>query len=165
MKLTSAQNVYVYMYGGNSRSNASITVADNNQSLSLGLPYIVDVSAGAVVLVLPYTNQSSVSFTFEYYVTGTEYNFWEKLVVGPHGETYFIVGLACGSAIVLSILIGVICCIVRCCRREEESSQKVQVVPKDTINDSQRNLEGPLDKTVGEQKDQNMFGKLCFNIK
>jgi len=58
VKLTSSENVDFYMYGGNSRSNASITVAFNNQSLSLGLPYIVDVSAGAVILVLPYTNQT-----------------------------------------------------------------------------------------------------------
>ena len=51
--LVSATDVSVYMYGGNNRSNASISVTSNNVTLSLNITYSIDISADAMLLVLP----------------------------------------------------------------------------------------------------------------
>lgn len=55
--VTKQSNVRFYMYGGTSRTNASINVTFNNGSLTEGTTYSIDVSAGAMLLVLPLTNK------------------------------------------------------------------------------------------------------------
>jgi hypothetical protein len=64
------------MYGGNSRSNATIAVTDKNASLNTSQTYSIDGSSDAMLLLLPNVNSNISSFSFSYYASGTEYNWW-----------------------------------------------------------------------------------------
>ena len=79
-------DVRFYLYGGNSRTNASTSVTIGNTSLTTGQVYSVDVSMGAVLVILPVVNKtSSTSFSFTYVVSGSQYSWWESLIIGPNG--------------------------------------------------------------------------------
>lgn len=85
--------------------------------------YSVDVSNDIIILALPNANAiSSNSFTFEYYISGTEYNWWEKLIIGPNGTKYYIIALACAGAVGAAILLGIILGIVYCCKKRRNKA-------------------------------------------
>ena len=44
------------MFGGNSRANASIAVTTGNTSLVAGQTYFIDVSADALLYIVPSSN-------------------------------------------------------------------------------------------------------------
>lgn len=72
MYISSAKDVKVYVFGGNSKTNASIaTNSGTNKTYGAGSDVYVDLSAGAVVLVQPknYT-LTGVSFEIKYGVSG-----------------------------------------------------------------------------------------------
>ena len=50
-------------------------------------------------------------------MSGTQYSWWEKIISGPNGETYFWVAIGCAAGVGALILAIVIWLIVRCCRR------------------------------------------------
>jgi hypothetical protein len=60
----------VYMYGGNSRSNASIAITPNNDTLEVNNTYSIDVSSNAMLVMIPDNEATSNSFQFEYYALG-----------------------------------------------------------------------------------------------
>ena len=81
----------------------------------------VPASNGAMVFVRPRDNRfSSVNFELTYGVIGDQYYKVEKLVIGPHGFTYFIVGCSVAGFMGLLIIISIICCIVACCRSKSK---------------------------------------------
>ena len=59
-----------HLYGGSDRSNASVPIILNNGSLSTGVTYTVDISMGAVLLVLPVVNKSANFYEFTFKVIG-----------------------------------------------------------------------------------------------
>lgn len=79
----------------------------------------VDASSGATIFVRPRDNRFLSSFQITYAVTGDEYVWIEKYILGPQGMTWFIVGVSVASFMALLLLIAIICCIVRCCRRRK----------------------------------------------
>jgi hypothetical protein len=134
INITTASNLTTYMYGGNSRSNASVPVLTvNNQNVSLipGGVYTLDISTEAMLVMIPTYDKNITSFTFTYYIDGYEYNWWQKLIYGSKGHTYFIVALACAGAIALLILISLILVIVFCCCKKKS---KVANKPYDSVN-------------------------------
>ena len=48
----------VYLYGGNSRKNASIPLVVNNATVSIGLDYVTDISTEMILVVIPVANKS-----------------------------------------------------------------------------------------------------------
>jgi len=66
--------VNVYLYGGNSRKNASIPLVVNNATVSVGLDYVTDISTEMILVVIPVANKSDGQFIFTYSVQGTAYN-------------------------------------------------------------------------------------------
>jgi hypothetical protein len=46
-------NVTAYMYGGNSRSNASIAINSNNDTLAVNKSYSIDVSSDVMLVMIP----------------------------------------------------------------------------------------------------------------
>ena len=81
----------------------------------------VPASNGAMVFVRPRDNRfSSVNFELTYGVIGDQYYKVEKLVIGPHGFIYFIVGCSVAGFMGLLIIISIICCIVACCRSKSK---------------------------------------------
>jgi len=130
------------MYGGNGRTNASISV-NSNASLTVGTTYYIDVSAGAMLMILPVTGkQSSTYYSFTYKISGSGYSWWESLIVGPNGKKYFIIGIVCAAVIGALILAGTITVIVKCCCcRNKGTSNKVKVNPNDQSNFSSRPLD------------------------
>jgi len=117
IKIDKAANVSAYLFGGNSRENASISVVSNNATVTVGTEYVIDASTEAILLVNPNLNQLITSFSFTFVVSGTEYSWWEKLIMGPNGMIYFYVAIGCGAAIVVILISVVVCLIVRCCRK------------------------------------------------
>lgn len=74
-----------------------------------------------MVFVRPRDNRfSPVNFELTYGVIGEEYYTVEKLVIGPHGFTYFIVGCSVAGFMGLLIIVSIICCIVKCCRSQSK---------------------------------------------
>jgi hypothetical protein len=109
--------VKFYVFGGNSRSNASIAINSGNQTFSAGSNVVVDVSTEAIILVQPRDYRfTGVNFKFSYAVIGEIYPWYESYIIGPDGYTYFIVGVSVGGVIALILLIVVILCIIKCVR-------------------------------------------------
>lgn len=53
-------------------------------------------------------------------------------------DIYFYVAVACGGVIVLLIIIGIICGIVRCCRKSPEKSNTVMNYNHKPISDNEQ---------------------------
>ena len=67
----------VYLYGGNSRKNASIALVSNNATPSMGLDYVTDISTEMIIVVVPVANKLDGTFTFTYTIQGTAYNWFQ----------------------------------------------------------------------------------------
>lgn len=82
-----------------------------------------------MILVIPNANRTNTtSFQFTFYVSGEQYGYWEKLIVGPNGFTYYIIALVCAGIIGLSFLTIIIFLIVRCAKRKNQQNQ-IQNIP------------------------------------
>lgn len=86
----------------------------------IGQLITLDASSGATVFVRPRDNRFLSSFELYYAVTGDEYIWIEKYIIGPDGMTWFIVGVSVASFMALLLLIAIICCIVACCRKRKK---------------------------------------------
>jgi nitrogen fixation/metabolism regulation signal transduction histidine kinase len=64
-------------------------------------------------------------------IIGCKFNFSlsysssQKLVIGPNGETYFIIMVSFAGALGLILIIIIIVCIVRCCKKNKNEKQAV----------------------------------------
>jgi hypothetical protein len=57
----------VYVYGGNSRSNATQYIINDNEQAQIGKNYTIDVAQGMMVVAFP--NENAVTeFEFKYWV-------------------------------------------------------------------------------------------------
>ncbi|CDW85428.1 UNKNOWN [Stylonychia lemnae] len=118
-------DVRAFLYGGNSRTNASLNQTTANASLIIGQVYSIDISTEAMLVVLPVTDKAdTTTFKFSFQVVGTEFNYWEKLIYGPNGFTYYIVGLTLAGVIGLLILLSIIWGIIICCKRRNKVENK-----------------------------------------
>ena len=65
-------DVKTYLYGGNSRTNASINLTVANTSLVAGQVYSLDISTEAILVALPVTGKSlTTALQFSFVVEGT----------------------------------------------------------------------------------------------
>jgi hypothetical protein len=69
-------------------------------------------------------------------VIGDQYYEIEKLVIGKHGFTYFIVGCSVAGFMGLLILISIICCIVKCCRSQSKVDDVMVIAHSKLESDS-----------------------------
>ena len=126
------------MYGGNSRTNASLSV-NGNLTLTAGQSYYLDVSSDAMILVLPINGQSNPTFTLSFRVRGVQYTSLEKWFIGPNGKSELIVMIV--TVIIVGLLVGAFFTIViiKCWRimRFQEEFIKTKVDPNVSV-DSQR---------------------------
>jgi hypothetical protein len=84
----------------------------------------VDAGTEAVILVQAKDFRfRSVSFEFNYAVSGEQYSVAEKYFLGPDGGTWIIVAIAVGSFIGLMIVISFIICLVYCIKRRNRIGQ------------------------------------------
>jgi len=104
--------------GGTDLTNMTIKLGNSYESGSL---ISVDAGTGLLLFVRPRDFRFyPTGFMFTYAVTGDEYVWIEKYILGPQGMTWFIVGVSVASFIALLILIAIICCIVHCCRNRKK---------------------------------------------
>lgn len=90
-----------------------------------------------MVFVRPRDNRfSPVNFELTYGVIGDEYYQVEKLVIGPHGFTYFIVGCVVAGLIGLILIGSIICCIIVCCRGKSKVDDVTIIGHEKLENDS-----------------------------
>eukprot|EP00347_Sterkiella_histriomuscorum_P011686 403371497 len=123
--IDTAANVSVYLLGGNSRTNASTAIVASNATATVGTKYQIDASMEAILVVNPVTNNKNTKFQFTFQMSGSQYSWWEKLIAGPNGTTYFWVAIGCAAGVAALILAVVIWLIVRCCRRSAQVQDKV----------------------------------------
>jgi len=70
--VTKQTDVRTFLYGGNSRENASIAITSANSSLVTGQVYSVDISTEAILVALPVSGKfSTTALEFSFYVDGT----------------------------------------------------------------------------------------------
>ena len=118
--ISKATDVNIVVLQGASRTNMTIIPGDSlGRYYTAGSRIQVPVSNGAMVFVRPRENRfSPVNFELTYGVIGDKYYEVEKLIIGPHGFTYFIVGCSVAGFMGLLLIISIICCIVKCCRSQ-----------------------------------------------
>ena len=129
IKITNTTDVSFYLYGGNSRTNASINFTAANASLTSNKTYSIDISTEAILLILPTANKKTGTYVFTYSLSGEEYNWWQKLIMGPKGQTYFIIAIVCAGVVGLTFLIVFIILIVYCCKRKNKISNTSSHTP------------------------------------
>lgn len=134
-----------YVFGGNSRTNASIALNGmKNDTFKAGQLLTVDASAGLVVLVQPNANNVNGSFSFKYGVSsGERYPFYEKYFLGKDGETWQWVAVGVASFMALMLLIVILLCIIKCCRA---CCCKQKVTPTNDAHNKSL-ADQPLDKS------------------
>eukprot|EP00347_Sterkiella_histriomuscorum_P012781 403367246 len=110
LNISTFNDVKLYLYGGNSRENAShIILNNNNSTLAANQTYKIDVEVGdLMLLVLPIQGRTSATtyYTFSYQIHGENYSWWEQLIIGKNGRTYFIIAIASASLIFFLIAFG-----------------------------------------------------------
>jgi hypothetical protein len=129
-------DVNVQIFGGNSRTNASIPQVLNNLTVKAGQLVSVDASMEAVILIRPRDYRFNPTyFEFKFGIDGTQYPWYEAYFIGPDGKTYIIAAIAIASVIALILVIAVILCVVRCVNKvdnkvhDESEIQKLQPDP------------------------------------
>ncbi|CDW88451.1 UNKNOWN [Stylonychia lemnae] len=145
VKIEKAGNVSAYLFGGTSRDNASISIIANNATATVSTEYTVDASTEIIIVVNPNLNQAITSFTFSFSISGSQYSWWEKLIMGPNGQIYFWVAIGCGALIVFVLLAVIIFLIVRCCRKSSQVGN----------DDGERNHTDGSNKQFGKQPSLN----------
>lgn len=139
----------MYVFGGNSRTNASIALnSGTNTTFKAGQYATVDASAGAVVLVQP-RNYSTINgtFSFKYGVmSGERYPFYEKYFLGEDGLNWMYAAIAIASFMGLLVVIGILICIIKCCRSCCCKQKVTPVNNKDSVHNKSL-TDQPLDKS------------------
>lgn len=69
VKVTKADGLNVYLYGGKSRFSSLIPVIDDNQPVEVGEAYTIDMSTGFFLVAYP-TDGSATDFEFSYGLVG-----------------------------------------------------------------------------------------------
>mmetsp|Transcript_1705 Transcript_1705/g.1167 ORF Transcript_1705/g.1167 Transcript_1705/m.1167 type:complete len:189 (-) Transcript_1705:386-952(-) len=129
VKVRSQSNVQVYMFGGNSRRNASINLTVGNSSLTT-TTYSIDASAEVMLMMVPVEQANSTEFKFSVYASGEQYSWLKALYIGEDADFYFYLTIIAGSLIVLILFIILIICICRCCKK----SNKKKITPEEHRN-------------------------------
>jgi hypothetical protein len=89
----------VYLYGGSSRAEATISVVEDNKRLEAGKSYYTTVESGGLLTALPSLGETDTDFEFEYSVTATP---------PPKSDNMpMIIGIAVGVVAVFIILCAV----------------------------------------------------------
>lgn len=64
--VTKATKMNVFLYGGNSRFNATESVVPGNGQVELNKPYFVDYQKGMLLVAYPTTQGEDTEFEFKY---------------------------------------------------------------------------------------------------
>jgi hypothetical protein len=88
----------VYLYGGKTRAEATISVVEGNAKLEIGKSYYTTVENGGLLTALPSLDKPTTEFEFEYSVTDTPV---------MSDSMPMIIGIAVGVCAVLIILCAV----------------------------------------------------------
>lgn len=79
----------------------------------------MDAGTEAVILVQAKDFRfRSVSFEFNYAVSGEQYSAAQRYFLGPEGKTWRIVAIAVGTFIGLLFLVAMIICFIKCNRKK-----------------------------------------------
>lgn len=69
LKVNIAKEMNVYLYGGNNRLNATISMVENNDQVIPGKTYSIDYKKGMLLVAYPNTNVTT-DFSFSYWLDG-----------------------------------------------------------------------------------------------
>lgn len=98
IKVTKAKNVNAYFYGGDSRSEATVSVVEDNAVLKAGETYHVPTDKGGLLTALPVLGETDTEFEFEYFIAPTP---------AESSNVPMIVGIIVGVLAVLIIICAV----------------------------------------------------------
>lgn len=98
IKVTKAKNVNAYFYGGDSRSEATVSVVEDNAVLKAGETYYVPTDKGGLLTALPVLGETDTEFEFEYFIAPTP---------AESSNVPMIVGIIVGVLAVLIIICAV----------------------------------------------------------
>ena len=97
----------VYLYGGNSRFNATKEIVDGNEQPLVDTNYTITYSTGMFLIAYPNENKNS-NFEFEYWVDGYDPSIFVKLKAFLKPDNNWLVAL-------LALLLLIFCLISLCC--------------------------------------------------
>jgi len=129
-------NVDFNVFGGKSLSNAAIALnGGKNTTFKSGQLISVDAGTEAVILVQAKDWRfMSVSFGFNYSVSGEQYSPVQQYFMGPEGKTWRIVAIAVGSFIGLLLLVAIIICFIKCNRKQVKVHSSLPSIKHEPIN-------------------------------
>jgi hypothetical protein len=93
IKFNKIKNIQTYVYGGPSRSEATISQIDGNMQPMVGDTILIHVENGAIITALPNDGATETEFEFE----------WE-VIKTPANSAPLIIGIVVGVVAVLIIL-------------------------------------------------------------
>lgn len=98
IKVTKAKNVKSYFYGGDTRSEATVSIVEDNSVLKAGETYHVPTDKGGLLTALPVLGETDTEFEFEYFIAPTPVD---------SSNVPMIVGIVVGVLAVLIIICAV----------------------------------------------------------
>jgi hypothetical protein len=116
VQVTKNVNVNAYVYGGSSRSNATISIISGNEMMETKTNYTIDYTDGLVIVAYPDQPDMPTEFEYQYWIGPYDGSFWDRMAnldfSGKDGELYLLafLGLILGS-------ICVLCCCCYCIRK------------------------------------------------
>lgn len=146
LTVTKASKMNVFLYGGNSRHNATESVVPGNGQVELNKPYFVDYQKGMLLVAYPSEENLDTEFEFKYELKGytksdllngqevRESNWWD--FEGPDGEfLLLIISAVVGFLVIgcLAVCIGYYCC----CRK---GGNRVEIIDEKDGLESGQNL-------------------------
>jgi len=124
----------VYIYGGQSRYDATESIVKDNMQVEVGKNYSFDATKG--ILVIAYPNQDvDTDFEFKYWVAEFKELSWTDMLLewnfeSEDGDAVFL-SFVIIAAVVLTIVFCLCFCICRrCCRK----NTRVEIVDDDVQN-------------------------------
>lgn len=109
IKVTSMQNMNVYLYGGQTRDAATVSVVPNNEMPTIGEVYMVDTSEGDGLLVIAFPNKDiDTQFEFSYWTAMVEFQEGGELQESD-GEGLIALVMGIVGFCLLGTCIGVVC--------------------------------------------------------
>jgi len=123
LKVTAADEMNVYLYGGSSKRNATIPIVDQNAPVKVGKTYTIDANDGMLLVAYPNHNVTT-NFQFTYWVGGYTEGMLDDETNCEEGDILCelgTIGLIIGGVAAFVLLVIIFCICRACCKKRSKS--------------------------------------------
>lgn len=127
LQVTKSSQMNIYLYGGKSRSDSTMSLIGDNEQVTVGKEYTIEVKKGMLLVAYPNKDQET-EFEFNYWVAPYDKTVLDKMIEldfdGPMGQQAkaMLVAAAAGLAVIFCVCV---CCCVKKCKKAKAKNQVV----------------------------------------